>query len=282
MSFIRFPRSGNPQQHRTRCCAVMVCLMGALVAGATATAQPDEEVDAKLQEMRERAQSLKAVAVSEGQRSSLKLIKRPLLRYNDPARDTTDGTLWAWDRTGRPAALIALFSEPLDGGEKWSYEFVSLSSNRIAIRHKSGWQWSPKEANLQMQPVPQGFSPADTEAIRLVQMKGLARRFTALEFFLNERYQLRLLPRPLHRYSNPQIGLIDGGFFVFSYGTNPEVGLLLECRREGSGGLRWEYGLCRLGAARLEVQLDEQTVWKQPGVADATADDPYFIQFVEE
>jgi hypothetical protein len=116
-------------------------------------------------------------------------------------------------------------------------------------------------------------------------MKDLARRFEAFEFYdhrsgESERYQLRLLPQPVLRYTDPAAGLVDGALFFFVYGRNPEVVLLVEARREGDTGPIWSYGLARVGAARLHVKLDGAEVWQAPRTLRQAADEPYwtFIQ----
>jgi hypothetical protein len=60
-------------------------------------------------------------------------------------------------------------------------------------------------------------------------MKELVRQLKAYEFFKPanhpsiERYELRVLPQPVHRYADANSGLLDGGMFIISYGLNPEL-----------------------------------------------------------
>ena len=72
-------------------------------------------------------------------------------------------------------------------------------------------------------------TPADRPAGRARQIKDLAQRFSAHEFWdpNNSRFELRLLIQPVHKYSEPDSGLLDGALFLVCHETNPEVALLL-------------------------------------------------------
>ena len=97
-------------------------------------------------------------------------------------------------------------------------------------------------------------------------MKELVRQIKAFEFFAPgdsptpRRYELRVLPQPVHRYANPDSGLIDGAMFLISYGLNPELVLLVEANRkeEGSPEMVVWIGpdLDRRGPRRVQRQGD--------------------------
>ena len=107
-----------------------------------------------------------------------------------------------------------------------------------------------------MQKFPKAPLPAEDATKRLRQMKELLRQIKAFEYFKpgnqikifeyfrpgnqikRERYELRTLPQPVHRYADARSGLIDGGMFIISYGLNPEIVLLLETRAGGLIGGR--------------------------------------------
>jgi hypothetical protein len=79
--------------------------------------------------------------------------------------------------------------------------------------------------------------------------------------FKGEDYQLRLLPRPVHRYADEGAGIVDGALFAFTYGTNPEVFLQIEARREETDRPRWRVSFARSSAAAVAVTRDGMTVW---------------------
>ncbi len=98
-------------------------------------------------------------------------------------------------------------------------------------------------------------------------MKGVSRRFSALEFHTPrgqdklQTYRLRLLPQPVHRYRDKDSGLLEGAVFLFTYGTNPELMLFIECHHE-DGTERWHFGVSRCTAAQLTLSLEGSEVWQ--------------------
>ncbi len=210
----------------------------------------------------------------------------PMLRYTDPARATTDGTVWAFGKAGRPTALLTLFSEPvpadelLPGATRWTYEFVSLADGPLRATDGGAWTWRPKTGDLRMKELPSA-DPPGAERVRGRQMRGIARRFAVNEVFRDVPYELRLLDRPTLLYSDKDRG-VEGALFAFAYGTNPEAFLVLEA--ETAAGGKWKYGFVRMGAAELIGKLDGGEVWRVEGYDSAhrSDDDPYHAFFETE
>jgi hypothetical protein len=223
--------------------------------------------------------------VDGGSSERIAMLDNPNYRFVDPARSFSDGTVWAWGRPGRPAALLTLSIQKKEGVLRWLGELTSLSTPSISATGPDGWAWTPQTAGAAAQALPGSPRPAEDEAKRLRQMRDMARRFRAFEFFdpigqtRMERYELRLLPQPVHRYADPKSGLLDGAIFFFAYGTNPEIALLIEARREGKdeSGPSWTCGLARIAGAELHVELDHGEVWQQPRVRRPGLRDPYGI-----
>ena len=249
--------------------AVAVLPFFLAVAGAAEEAPSEGE-------MRRRAESLRMTA--DG--AAVRLVEEPLLRYSDPARDTTDGTVWAWGRDGRPAALMGLFVEPNPEAktpveaEKWSFEFVSLTDAPLRVTSHREWTWRPAKSALATVPLQDGEAPGDVEKRRGLQLRQIARRFTVVEQFHDQTMNLRLLDRPLVRYTAPESGLIDGAMFAFVHGTNPEAVLAVEAVQT-AGGPRWRYGFVRMATARLTASLDGREVWKAEPHPAWNESDPY-------
>jgi hypothetical protein len=98
-------------------------------------------------------------------------------------------------------------------------------------------------------------------------MRDVARRFTAHEFWHpdNSRHELRVLPQPIHRYSDPAEKVQDGAVFAIVHGTNPEAVVLIEIldRSVGTGAAgkgRWQYAVLRSSDAEGHVELDGKEV----------------------
>lgn len=282
--------SGSGSQGRSFCPAAAMLLVVAAVADNPARGQAgpgDPEKATRLQAMERVARGVVMRKVDGGASEPIAPLDNPIYRFDDPARSYSDGTVWAWGRPGRPAALLTLSLEKKEGVLRWLGELTSLSAPSITAAGPEGWAWTPQAAGAVANPLPDTPRPAEDEARRLRQMRDAARRFRAFEFFAPvnrtqlelERFELRLLPQPVHRYSDPGSGLVDGAIFVFAYGTNPEIVLLIEARREGKdeSGASWTYGLARVAGAELHVELDHHEVWKQPRVPMPSRRDPYAI-----
>ncbi len=226
--------------------------------------------------------------VVPGGGAKAELVADPIYRFDDPTRRYSDGTLWAFGRQGRPAALLCLSLERNERGEFWwLHELTSLSTGPVAAssRHESGgWLWNPKAAGVEFRAIREAPTPGDDEARRLRQMREIVRRFKAFETLdpsrddPADRFALRLLPQPVHRYQDAKAGLIDGAIFLLSYGRNPEIALLIEAGRDPkSGAATWSYALAPLGAARLRVSLDDREVADIPKPPDANWKQPYCL-----
>jgi hypothetical protein len=235
--------------------------------------------------MGEMARAITLVAADRGTKAEL--IGEPIFRFDDPTRQYSDGTLWAFGRSGRPDALLCLSLEKNTRGEFWwLHELTSLSTGPVSARshHAYGaWTWDTKEPGVKFQPVPKAAAPGDDEAGRLRQMKEIARRFKAFESLRpdrddpSDRFELRLLTQPVHRYQDADKGLIDGAIFLITYGRNPEIALMIEAGREGKARPSWSYALAPIAASRLRVSLDDREVADIPKPVDANWQKPYCI-----
>ena len=107
-------------------------------------------------------------------------------------------------------------------------------------------------------------------------MKMLMNRFSAYETDPQEgRFELRRLAKEVYRYADPETGLVDGAIFAFTYGTNPEVFVLLECQETSAGKREWIYGCIPSSSNRSVVILDGKEVWSKPLTGLAKTQTPY-------
>jgi hypothetical protein len=249
-----------------RAFALILLLIVPVIGADRVSAQEPGQSSAKKQERKkldEMKQIARAFQVSvidnQGHRTPATIAPEPLHRWTDPTREFSGGALWAWRSSGRPVAIygIELY------GQSWSHEFVSLSTVPLKADDGPVW-WAPSKAGVKFHEVPDAPAPVADEAGRLRQMRDLARRFSAREFWAGRNYALRLLPHPIDRYSDPPSGLLDGTIFTYANGTNPELLLLIEARRQGDGPPRWWYAAARLARAELHLTLGQRDVWTAP------------------
>jgi hypothetical protein len=209
---------------------------------------------------------------------SLKFGSQPLLRYSDETRGRdalTNGVLdagvWRLGEQGRPTAIVTIeIYRYREKGALLTYEFVSLAPSPFEMKSVRGPQWIAPNSELKMNRLEDAPAPADSPRARLTQMRQLSRRFTAHEELGKDKFECRLLSQPIDRYDDQNAGIQDVALFVFANGTNPEIGLLLECSAE-----RWSYGMFRLGSAALFARFDDKLVFEMPRITQYPSAAPY-------
>ena len=222
--------------------------------------------------------ALKVSVAGSGDNPTWQVIPQALLKYNDPARRYLAGGVWRIGKSGRPKGLVVLELWPDGAGPrrgKLHHELSSFQSGGLELTSSTGISWRPRKSVLDFKPLSHVPRPAPTAKQRLRQMKQLAREFAIEESYQGDVSVLRLLPRPIDRYEDPNAGIDDGAMFAFTYGTNPELVLLLEC-----DGDEWQFALARLSWAELNVQRDGELLQVLPELSAPAPHDPYTPQTV--
>ena len=219
--------------------------------------------DERLKYMRGVIDAIEVKLLGRDSKSPIKFHPKPILRFGDLARGSSDGALWKLG-SHRPQAIIALEFYEFEQKQHLCYEFLCLTEDRFELHTKSGWKWTPAKSALEFKELKNVRPPGDSSLVRLRQMKRLAKRFKATEKFEDEEHELRLMPQPIDHY------VIDdseksrrGAIFVFAHGTNPEVLLLIEPLQAG-----WQYGLSRMTGATCSVKLGDHVVWEKPRMTE--------------
>jgi hypothetical protein len=253
----------------------VLCLLLVLAADDTAEGVAKKMLPIYLREAAEYS-----LAVESDPRQALKLKKEPICEWTNPVRSTLQhGLIFLWLHDGRPAAVGSIFSQqdPKLPGRRIMHEFHALDGEKLLVsRPRALNEWKP-QAGLARHPLPGSAAPATAAGARLVQMRRLAQEFTGYETDGDgKRYELRLLPKPLYRYPAAETGVVDGALFALlsTEGTDPEVWLLLEARKEGDT-TRWEYACARFSNRNLYVQHKDKEVWSSVrSKTDTVAHDP--------
>ncbi|MSR57849.1 MAG: hypothetical protein EXS05_09260 [Planctomycetaceae bacterium] len=270
-------------------CAVslLLFLVAAFALVAADDAKPAEGAagESAIQaEARNLIQSIRLEVVSPSNRTPARLIDQPRLRFGDVPRDNEKGSVWIWESAGRPAAILELYKG--SNGRQWVHVIQSLSEESLeADVGDAHPHWAPQKAGIEWRDFPGAPAPAERPNVRLRQMKDLAQQFAAHEFWDPDetRYELRLLVQPIHKYSQPDEGLLDGAVFVFTHGTNPEVALLVEAIHKSEAKAGYRYALARLGHAEMHASLADREVWVLPRVkGDSSPDSHYWLFFKPE
>jgi hypothetical protein len=237
------------------------CGLCRAVAEEPKPATPDEKQLAKQAlEISRREAGRWELELAREQPKKLKLNPEPVLRWSNPAVGEIYGAVFVWTSDGRPEAVASIYKwySPF---KHYSTEFQSFSETGLVGSYDGRATWTPARAGLEFKPVPAGPPPAETAAGRLRQMRDMASGFTAAKTDREGQQQkLRLLTQPVYRYESASTAVADGGLFTFVEGTDPEVFLLLEARRQAEG-VRWQYALTRMNSTKFEASYQEKPVW---------------------
>jgi hypothetical protein len=185
---------------------------------------------------------------------------KPIFRYSDQARGHVSAAVWVLGNEGRPKALLASELDRINQGRPViSYEYISFTKTPFSLKGDD-IRWTPTTTLIDFKPIAKAPVPADTAARRLIQLREIGKRFAAHETVGNEKCELRLLPQPALRYVPSKAENADGAIFFFTFGTNPEIVMLLE-----SDGKAWNYAVNRMtGAEVVELTFDGTVIWSGP------------------
>ena len=232
--------------------------------------QQDEAQKERLAAMRQIAERFAVQIEQDGQPRKVPLMEAPILRFNDPAREFHDATLWAWGEKGRPICLLAIEQYR----DQW-FECISLFDGKLSADADT-LKWRPKGPGITLSPFPEAPPPAKTAPRRTAQMKELLGKLSVHQIGnTGSRYELRLMPRPLHRYQDAGAELQDGAIFAFAFGTNPELLSVIEARGTADKPA-WQIGFARCGTAEPHVLLDKMEIFTLPYARGTTPADAYW------
>lgn len=220
--------------------------------------------------------------IDDGPAKQVPLHDHALLRFDDPTRANEFGSIWIWADGGRPAAILESYWST---NRLWVMVVNQLDEGSIQVTMQDRSWWTPQQTDVVWVPLPSQDNAATGPVKQSLQLRSIARRFRSHEFWDpgNSRYELRLLSRPLYRYTDPSRNVQDGALFVFANGTNPEVILLLEARTDHDNKpLKWYMGFARLGHAEMHVLLDDQSVWTVSRVQPRSPNENYWLSVVAE
>ncbi len=125
-------------------------------------------------------------------------------------RGYVDGAIWILgDEASRPKAMVTTELHPnfYDQGPKIIYEFLSLTEAPFKAESPDFSAWIPSESEASFDKYPQAGKPAETDELRLQQMKAMAVRCRAWQTEGANERKLRLVPEPILRYRDPQQSL---------------------------------------------------------------------------
>jgi hypothetical protein len=201
-------------------------------------------------------------AGGNGSSSVVPVRTEPVLFFTDQPRNNPFGSVWIWGQSGRPSAIIEVYTS---AGSDYANVIHSLSAGPLTGASSHGWTWAPDAPGISLRSLTGAPQPAERDAGRLTQLRALAREFGVVqrEYFdqAGARSELRLLSNPIHRYRDPDRGILEGALFAFVHGeTNPEAILLVEALA-GADAAAWQFDFVRLGHAEMWARRGGEEVW---------------------
>ncbi|HVX12864.1 MAG TPA: hypothetical protein VHC22_16900 [Pirellulales bacterium] len=236
--------------------AIVVCLLTFAAITRAAEPAPPRTADYLREAYREDAEKCH---FSRADGTPLKLAKKPIMRWTND--DDWSGDVFVWSDGETPAVIGCILSGPFDSLRYVYHEFHLLSDKPIAGADvQDGRRWEPA-TKLERELLADVPPPAGSASGRLVQMRKIARSFTA-QMEADGRWELRLLPQPLIRFGKEDGDVLDGALFcyVWTKGTDPELILLLECRRDGREPA-WHYAPVLFTNREVWLKHEDREVW---------------------
>jgi hypothetical protein len=220
-----------------------------------------QQIEAALKITREGAAKYR-FTIGQTPPEQVKLHAEPVLRWSNPAAGEIHGNVFLWTIHSRPVVVGSLY-QWFSPHTHLSHEFQSLSEDNVSAEYEEKDVWTTSEPGLKFQGLPDAPPPAASAAQRLLQMKKLSKSFTATKTERDgNQSELRLLTQPVYRYAAEQEGLIDGALFTFVQGTDPEVFLLLEARKQ-EGKAVWQFAATRMNSVKFELRYHDREVWSR-------------------
>ena len=199
----------------------------------------------------------------------LKSISEPKLRYwNSVRQGNNHGELFIWTRNGRCVLAGAILSYQLGSDvREVAHEFHSFSAEKI-VGDREGEAFEISAPGVNFKPVPGAKPPAKSRALRMVQLRKMAKLFEASTMSKanstmsrkSESLPLRALSQPIFRYETKEVS-DDGAIFAYVTGTDPEVLVAIESRQTEDGP-QWVYGAARFTDLPITLKYKDKTVWE--------------------
>jgi hypothetical protein len=159
-----------------------------------------------------------------------------------------------------------------------------LSEELITVDWPEHPRFPARTPGVKFAPVLKADAPATTARERTSQMKSLKDRFSGRlgqDSSGKGGAETRTMAKPIFEYSDPAGGLPLGAIFgMSSTGTNPDLLLLIEARRDADGKWRWEYAHARMTSTSVIVRLDDVEVWAEASVPNNMAFDNWAFYFL--
>jgi hypothetical protein len=197
----------------------------------------------------------------------LGLREKPVYIWQNRIRSSGQyGAVYVWTDRGCPEIVGTIFSNPTEAGDGRAvlHEYHVVSRRVLYPVGDPQNIWTPRQG-IERRPIADAPQPAESPKSRLVQLRSLARDFSAhsISPYDDSRWELRLLTQPLYRYESTDPEVVDGAVFAYvtSAGTDPEVLLIIEALRSDEK-TQWRFAVARFSDFNLFVEYKGKEVWQ--------------------
>ena len=206
------------------------------------------------------------------------LQKTLALRWSNPVSGVVDGGVFVWSDGGRPVVIGKSYIN--ERKVAWGEVLQSVAPWPITMSLEDQQIWKPVGPGVMFhrfegkQP-----KPAESNAARLTQMRGLARRLKVTGIWGEDEsseWELRMLTTPILRYKSDAEDVADAAVFAFTQGgTNPEAIALVELvERNGMG--TWRIAASRLTKYGIRADLEGKLIADLPRLEKFSPDAPTY------
>ncbi len=224
----------------------------------TAPSKEDDVADLRMAFMKS---ALAQYTIKVGDRKEPGKVGEPGFRLTNPLTGVKDGVIAVYSTNGgRPDVIAKFFRQQ---SRTWVNEFAGIAPADLTIMRSDRLFWKASEYICKFADVPDSPVPAAKPLLRLVQMRTIAEDFSVIYHFgateVTDQH-LRLLPKPIYRYSE-EGKILDGGLFGFAQGTNPNCSLLLEAYKDEKGS-RYRYAFAPMSIYGQDARYKDKPVWE--------------------
>ena len=202
--------------------------------------------------------------LDESHQQKLDFVAKPVMRWT---AEGNSGAVWVWTRLGRTEVVGCLGAYVNQIGKlEGFHEFHSLTLKPLQkVEIGTVRTWESSKPGVEPKLLEQAQVPAATDKLRLIQMRNLAREFTARMKADKQTHVLRLTPAPLFRFQSTDPDVLDGALFSYLWdnGTDPEFLLLLEARKT-TDGMRWHFAPVRFTWREVWLTREDKELWRGP------------------
>lgn len=208
------------------------------------------------------AKSLDLFTVVRGEKRALSFQPQPIMRW--VSLNDFDGDVFVWLADGRPQVvgnIVGFSANGLTENQRYTLaELHSVSHLPVAVVPREDDRWETATGAM-FKTIPGAPPPAETERGRKLQARAIARQFSGRMLHYEEKWQLRLLDKPLYEYGQTSEVLGGAIFAMVAFRTDPELLLMIEAREAGDGP-EWTFLPVRFSQQDLWLEHNDTPVWE--------------------